>query len=406
LTVQPGVTFQRVHDFLREQKSPFFATVTGGPPDGSLIGNVLERGEGSGPYGDRASHVCGLEVVLPTGELVRTGFGRFPGAATARLSPFGVGPHLDGLFIQSNLGIVTELTVFLHPRPKYLARFSMAVNDTAALAEVVDAIQPLVLRGVIASHSFGMWSAYKVMAINGRYPWEAMKGKTPLRLREISGKEPWNTGGALYAASARQRTAGLKLIQAAVKDLPCSFGFQLANGQSDDSDAWLGQPTPQNLRALYWRKKRGPPGFIGSFDPHRDRCGILWLHPTLPFVGAHIAKAVEIMQDTTYEHGFEPLMGMSCPSGRLANVYLAVVYDREIEGEDARAMDCHDAVMERLIEAGYPPYRLGVQSMRSVPDSGSPYEDVLARLKAALDPNDILSPGRYDFRRTGPRASA
>lgn len=67
----------------------------------------------------------GLEVVLPTGELLRTGMGALPqpkvaGAAQQRLDeepgnkcwqlfPYGFGPSIDGLFSQSNLGIVTKL---------------------------------------------------------------------------------------------------------------------------------------------------------------------------------------------------------------------------------------------------------------------------------------------------------
>jgi 4-cresol dehydrogenase (hydroxylating) flavoprotein subunit len=182
ITVQPGVTFRQVHDFLRTQKSRFFAAVTGGPPNGSLLGNALERGEGRGPYGDRAAHVCGMEVVLPSGETFRTGFRRFENATTARLSQWGVGPYLAGLFIQSNFGIVTELTVWLYPRPKRLAFFSLPIDDTAELARVIDVIQPLVLEGTIASHSFGFWNAYKLMAIRARYPWQAMKNQTPLCL--------------------------------------------------------------------------------------------------------------------------------------------------------------------------------------------------------------------------------
>src|SRR5262249_50750369 len=163
----------------------------GGPPDGSLLGNALERGEGAGPYGDRAAHVCGMEVVLPSGETIRMGFCRFENATTAQLSQWGVGPYLDGLFVQSNFGIVTELTVWLYPRPKRVVVFRLSIDDTGELARVIDVIQPLVLEGTIASHSFGFWNAYKLMAIRGRYPWQAMKNQTPLCLRALGGRKPW-----------------------------------------------------------------------------------------------------------------------------------------------------------------------------------------------------------------------
>jgi 4-cresol dehydrogenase (hydroxylating) flavoprotein subunit len=398
ITVQPGVTFRQVQEFLLEQKSRLFAAVTGGPPDGSLVGNALERGEGSGPYGDRAAHVCGLEVVLPSGVTIRTGFGRFSNASTAPLSQWGVGPFLDGLFIQSNLGIVTELTVWLQPRPKYLEKFVVPIDDTAHLEAVVDAIRPLVLQGTIGGHSFGLWNAYKIMAVSGRYPWQAMKHQTPLRLRDHGGREPWAASGALYAASAEQRTAGRKLVKAALTGLPSAPTFESVRATAIAEEPWSGMPTTRNLRSMYWRKKTDPTSFSG-YDPHRHQCGVMWLHPTLPFVGAHVVKAARLMESVTAAHGFEPLIGMSCATARIINVYLALIYDREIRGEDERAMACHDELLERLIGEGYPPYRLGVQSMESIPASGSPYEDLLRTLKTAMDPNDILAPGRYDFRR-------
>jgi hypothetical protein len=45
-----------------------------------------------------------MEVVLGTGEVLRTGFGQYPQARTTHLYPYGIGPYLDGLFTQSNFG--------------------------------------------------------------------------------------------------------------------------------------------------------------------------------------------------------------------------------------------------------------------------------------------------------------
>ena len=83
VTVEPGVTFAALHAFLRARGSRLFASTTGGSPHASVVGNALERGDGSGPYGDRLQHACALEVVLPTGEVVHTGHDRFEGARSA-----------------------------------------------------------------------------------------------------------------------------------------------------------------------------------------------------------------------------------------------------------------------------------------------------------------------------------
>ena len=117
LTVEPGVTFAQGSEFLRAREARHYLSTIGGAKDASLLANALERGDGSGPCGDRAAFIGGLEVVLPDGEMLHSGFERFGDASCARLHRFGVGPSLDGLFMQSNLGIVTRATVWLARRP-------------------------------------------------------------------------------------------------------------------------------------------------------------------------------------------------------------------------------------------------------------------------------------------------
>ncbi len=96
--LEPGVTFRELYEFLKAKGSRLYASTTGGSPDGSVIGNTLERGDGSGPLGDRAAAVCALEVVLPTGEVIHTGFDRFANARTAHLQRWGVGPFWTDCF--------------------------------------------------------------------------------------------------------------------------------------------------------------------------------------------------------------------------------------------------------------------------------------------------------------------
>lgn len=66
---------------------------------------------------------CGMEIVLPSGELVRTGMGALPQPGSAnkgerpdqqepnrcwQLFNYGFGPYHDGIFSQSNYGIVVK----------------------------------------------------------------------------------------------------------------------------------------------------------------------------------------------------------------------------------------------------------------------------------------------------------
>src|SRR5947208_1904935 len=102
VTIEPGVTQGQLQEFLRERGSRLWMDATGASPDCSVIGNTMERGFGHTPMGDHCATACGLEVVLPTGDVIETGFARFANAKTGALSRWGVGPSLDGLFAQSS----------------------------------------------------------------------------------------------------------------------------------------------------------------------------------------------------------------------------------------------------------------------------------------------------------------
>ncbi|MEJ7807364.1 MAG: FAD-dependent oxidoreductase, partial [Telluria sp.] len=60
--IEPGVTEQQLSDYLREQRVALWMDCTGAGPDTSLMGNILERGFGHSPYGNRLQHVAGMQV--------------------------------------------------------------------------------------------------------------------------------------------------------------------------------------------------------------------------------------------------------------------------------------------------------------------------------------------------------
>lgn len=398
ITVEPGVSFRQVYEFLREQNSKLFISVIGGSPEASVIGNTLERGDGTGPYGERVANVCGFEVILPTGECIHTGFGRFANASAKAVNRWGVGPALDGLFSQSNLGIVTQMTVWLTPLPKFFQTFSCVIEDSSHLNNLIDRLQPLVLEDTIKSNCFTLWNSYKFLARQGRYPWQIMAGKTPLCLKELKGFERWLGSGCLYSVSREQGLAIRKLIEETLVGQVESLSFM---DQDSDSNLLidnlsLGVPTEQNIKSTYWRKKTP---FPQQMNPDRDRCGVLWLCPVLPFDGEAIAQAMHMIETTVNKYEFEPNIAVNCTSGRSVQIFIAIMFDRDVLGEDERAMSCHDHLLQLLTQAGHLPYRLGIQSMNSLPPVHDDYGLLMCTLKQTLDPNDILAPGRYDFRK-------
>ncbi|MBK8576175.1 MAG: FAD-dependent oxidoreductase [Elusimicrobia bacterium] len=71
--VEPGVTYRQLHEHLQKRGIQLWLDCTDGPADGSVMGNALERGIGETPYGDHFENICGMEVLLPDGKLLRTG---------------------------------------------------------------------------------------------------------------------------------------------------------------------------------------------------------------------------------------------------------------------------------------------------------------------------------------------
>lgn len=420
VTVEPGVTQRQLYEFLQSRNSRLWMDATGSSPDCSLIGNTMERGFGHTPYGDHFSHVCGFEVLLPTGEFIETGFGRFQGAIATPVARWGIGPSLDGLFSQSNLGIVTRMTLWLMPAPEYFQAFYFRGDSYGSLGEIVDALRPLRLNGTLRS-AVHIGNDFKVLSAIRQYPWEESRGRTPLpepvmgEMRRQLNFGHWNGSGGLYGTKAqvaearrlvRSALAGkvskLQFLDDRAIRLASRFSkpFRLLTGWDLSRTLELvkpvyglmkGIPTEFSLRSAYWRKRTTVPA---QMDPDRDGCGLVWCAPIAPLAGDHAATMARLATDALLAHGFEPMLSFTLITERTLGCVVSVSYDRSVQGEDQRAMACHDDLITRMTEAGYYSYRLGIQSMGQM-RRPSAYNEVLQTIKNALDPNNVLAPGRY-----------
>jgi 4-cresol dehydrogenase (hydroxylating) len=412
VTVEPGVTVRQLLAFLREHHSHLTVPRTGSTLDASLVGNALERGLGTGLYADRANHVCAFEVILPNGDCIHTGLARFPTAHAAAVSRWGVGPALEGLFAQANLGIVTRMTLWLPLAPAYLQNCFFVLEDDAGLKALLTALQRLKMAQV-CREPVRLFNDLRLLATQAQHPGPWPAGGRPYlaplemaAIRRAVGLGAWNGVITLSAPSAAHGQADRTLVTqhlAGVVDelLFVSAGeVETAAARRESPGAILAFFTaPEelgaggNLHATYWRKPTPPPS---RMDPDRDGCGVIWCAPALPFTGAHGRAAVDLITGTFAAYQFEPQISILGLTERNLILVAALVYDREAAGEDARARDCHATLLAALCAAGYLPYRLPIQSMDALPPPRDDYARFWRTLKTALDAQNILAPGRYE----------
>lgn len=113
---------------------------------------TLDRGHGYTILGDRSKSILSLEAILANGEVLRTGQWAATESPSAHTCDNNFGPEIHGLFLQSNLGIVTKLAVKLDKAPQEFANVIFHAEETEDLKGLVDAFRELGQEGITQGH--------------------------------------------------------------------------------------------------------------------------------------------------------------------------------------------------------------------------------------------------------------
>jgi hypothetical protein len=147
--LEPGVSFYALYEEIQRGGYKHLWIDVPDLGGGSVLGNTVDRGQGYTPLGDHFSAHCGMEVVTPTGEVMRTGMGALPGNNTWQIFPYGYGPYPDGIFSQSNFGIVTKIGMHLMPDPGGSEGFMCTFKEEEDLRKAIEVIRPLRIRNIL-----------------------------------------------------------------------------------------------------------------------------------------------------------------------------------------------------------------------------------------------------------------
>jgi len=417
ITVGPGVSFQDCFDFLEKKKSNYFINVIGGPPQASVIGNICERGDGIGPHSERINFISDFEIVLPKGNIINTGFSKVENSKVARLFPYGIGPSPDGLFLQSNLGIITKMTIWLSKKPVHFELGQFQTNNDSQLASTINSLRECYLSNTLNSPTY-ILNDYKQLAGIIQFPFSEI-AKGPLveshmkKYRRSYKFSKWNGIIPIYSQSALLSKAKKKIIGQGISSSIRFFNSKtytmvkrfksiakkvIPNPQFIlelwKNNPFLGNPHMITYKSLFWRKQEHPPK---DFDANVEKCGLYWQCFILPFCGKTVVEISSKLTEITLSQGFEPNIAIFLsPSGRYIRVFLALIFDQANDLESQRADECNQSLHIFLEDNGYTHNRVNIDSMDSINVSAS-YKQFINELKKFFDPNLILAPNRYEF---------
>lgn len=425
--IEPGVTYAQLHAHLRAQGSRLWVDCIDGTPHGSVIGNALDRGVGETPYGDHFGNLCGLEVVLPTGEIVAVGGS---GPKTWHLHKWGVGPYLEGLFSQSNLGVVTRAGIWLMPAPEAYNAFVFELKDTRHFPAVIDAFRELALAGVVTA-KLHMINAVVSLTLLTQCRAEGLPTDAALTEGELAALTakyriaPWSCGGGLYGTAAQVRLQRRLLRRAVGRYGKLLFIDDRRLALLERLIAWSrahprvrrlaealvgtslpvmeftpyvydilrGVPTEHFVRHAWFRNRAPRPD--ADADPAADGCGLIWFAPILPMTGGEVTPYLEDCRRRFARHGFDFYCALLLMNPRAVIPLMAILYDRASAAQAERARALHDELTAAMQAAGYAPYRAGLLTWPRLWANAPALAALNARLKAATDPAGVLAPGRY-----------
>jgi len=384
--LEPGVGFFDLYDHLRARNIPLWLSVPGNSW-GSVAGNALDRGVGYTSYGDHAARICGMEVVLPDGDLVRTGMGAMARSPNWQLYKPGFGPSWDTLFCQSNFGIVTKLGMWLMPEPESMLGFDFEFDRPDDLGWVVDTLAALRREGIIQqSPSIGNWlRAAAVMTT--RDQWTDKPGTLAESVIDAIRKRfniGWWSVQTRFYGPLEMTEATARVVQKAFAGKPVlsTKPARWVRGDAAEGSPMTGVPVTFPLANANWHGGRG--GHIGY-------------SPVLPAKGDLAMAQFRRTYARYAEFGMDYHASFSMGERSLTNVN-QILYNKDDPAMMGRVDGMFRALVADAAAERYGEYRTHIEYMDLVADTYDFNDHALRRLnervKDALDPNGVIAPGK------------
>lgn len=346
VTVQPGIGHKDLNEKLGRQ-GLFF------PPDpgaNATIGGMLANnaaGIRTVKYGASKDNVLQMQVALADGRLIRVG---------SRSVKQSAGYDLLHLFVGSEgtLGIITEATLKLVPVPEHMSAALAAFPDVETAVEAVVAVRgsgldPAALELIDAAHA--------------------------QMLRDTEGVELSDHPTLFmefHAAHEASLTFGLEIVE----DICTDLGAVSFRATTDPTE-----------RKRLWHAR------------HHSYEIMVRTHPDKQFFINDVAvpistypELIGYVEQLKREHGVTAYMIGHAGDG---NVHVEFPYAND--AEYSKAQDLNGLIVKKALSLGGTAtgeHGVGIGKSRYMPDEHGESLAVMRSLKATLDPNNILNPGK------------
>ena len=348
VTVQAGVTRLQLNREIKD--SGLFFPIDPGA-DATLGGMSATRASGTNAvrYGTMRENVLALTVVTASGEVIRTG---------TRARKSSAGYDLTRLMVGSEgtLGVITEVTLKLHPLPESVAAAICSFDDAGA---AVDTVIAIIQMGVPIARC-ELMDANAVIAVNAHD--KLGLAEKPMLLMEFHGS----------AASVAEQAA-------TVQELAAEHG----------GTAFQWATTPEERTRLWTARHHA---FLSGLQM-RPGCRAVTTDCCVPISGLAdaVAQALAEAEAAGMPHFIVGHVGDG-------NFHVAYLIDPALPQERETAERLNHQLVQRAIAAGGTctgEHGIGLHKQGFLVDeAGTGAVAMMRQIKLALDPHNIMNPGK------------
>lgn len=348
--VEPGVVLQDFNNMLAKENLFY-------PPDpqsflGCTMGGTIAENSG-GPlcvkYGVTKHYVLGLEVVLPSGYVMKVG-----GSTVKNRTGYDLVPLFTGS--EGTLGVITGITLRLIPRPA-ARRTLMAIFDDMTLAGAV--VSSILGAGIVPA-KIEFVDNFVIRRIEEKMKIGLPVDAKTMLLIDVDGSE---------AAVESEADRILELLK--------EGGARIARRAKDEAEA-----------ALYWKARSA--GFAAIYSAART---VIAEDVTVP--RDRLSEYIQRLDEISRKSGFPIVLIGHAGDG---NIHPSVSTDSTDKEDLERLEDTLTAIFEMALELGGTlsgEHGIGLEKKRLLSRALDPMAiDAMRKIKAIFDPDNIMNPDK------------